>query len=200
MTRKGLVAIWLVILFATVLGLFWKNELVYNLPTPVPADYKFVALGENLHLDLHRAPSSRPLLLHFFNPACPCSKFNIRHFKKLAKQYGGKADFIIVAITANRDYTESSIQKMFRLNLPVLFDTSIAKKCGVYSTPQAVIVDAQSKLFYRGNYNRSRYCSNNKTEYARMALDSLLQYGTRPAFDVLALKAYGCQLPKCNKL
>jgi hypothetical protein len=53
-------------------------------------------------------------------------------------------------------------------------------------------------LYYRGNYNKSRYCTDKKTEYARMALDALLNNNANIGFDQLAIKAYGCQLPKCK--
>jgi hypothetical protein len=100
---------------------------------------------------------------------------------------------------SNKEYTDKEIQNKFDINLPVLFDTAIASSCGVYSTPQAVIIDTDHKLYYRGNYNRSRYCTEKKTEYARMALDSLLHHNPNVIFDQFALKAYGCELPKCTK-
>lgn len=31
----------------------------------------------------------------------------------------------------------------------------IAISCGVYSTPQAVIIDGNGQLFFRGNYNKT---------------------------------------------
>jgi hypothetical protein len=69
---------------------------------------------------------------------------------------------------------------------------------GVYSTPQAVIIDAGQRIFYRGNYNRTRYCTDKKSEYARLALKSLLQ-NNDVVFSQYALTPYGCQLPKCTK-
>jgi hypothetical protein len=82
----------------------------------------------------------------------------------------------------------------------VLFDTSLATKCGVYSTPQAVILDAQGLLYYRGNYNKTRYCTDPNTSYANIALDSLLNDHQYPHFNQFALKAYGCTLPECKKI
>ncbi|HXL55264.1 MAG TPA: thioredoxin fold domain-containing protein [Chitinophagaceae bacterium] len=197
--RKWTVVIWLILIFGGIIALFWRNEWVYSLPTPIPKNYAVVNPGD--HIDIAaklNLNNNKPLFLHFFNPDCPCSRFNIPHFKSLVKQYGNEANFAIV-IMSNKDYTEKEIQKKFDLSIPVLFDTSIAVLCGVYSTPQAVIIDANNKLYYRGNYNRSRYCTDKKSNYAQMALDSLLQNKTSITFNQFALKAYGCQLPKCTK-
>jgi hypothetical protein len=197
--RKGTVIIWLGFLFSGIAALFWHNDWVYNLPTPVPENYKAINAGENISMTLGlRSDNKKPRFLHFFNPGCPCSRFNMTHFKSLVKQYGDDVDFEIV-VMSNKEYTEKEIQDKFGLQIPVSSDTAIAASCGVYSTPQAVIIDTDHKLYYRGNYNRSRYCSDKKTEYARMALDVLLHNSPAVAFDQFALKAYGCQLPKCTK-
>jgi hypothetical protein len=46
----------------------------------------------------------------------------------------------------------------------------------------------QYRLQYRGNYNRSRYCTDNKTEHARLSLDALLK-NNNIVFDQAALKS-----------
>jgi thiol-disulfide isomerase/thioredoxin len=197
---KILLIIWLTILFGGITYLFWKNEYKYTLPTPVPKNYKDVAVGK--HINLHGklgTISGKPLFLHFFNPDCPCSKFNIPHIESLVKKYGDKMTFVIVVIGKDPKYTEQDIQDKFDLTVPVLFDKSIADSCGVFSTPQAVILDVNRKLYYRGNYNRSRYCADNKSNFAQIAIDSLLNKSKNPSFDKIALKAYGCTLPNCKK-
>ena len=85
------------------------------------------------------------------------------------------------------------------LTVPILFDSSLASSCGVYSTPQAVLLDINNTLYYRGNYNKSRYCTDRKSNYAQMAIDSLLAHRGEPVFNQYALKAYGCSLPTCKK-
>ena len=197
--KKSMILIGLAIIFAGIAFLFWHNEFVYSLPTPIPKDYMAVNPGTIVRIPERLHPkNNKPVFLHFFNPDCPCSKFNITHFKSLVKQYYNEATFAIVVMNSRR-YTAQQIQNKFDLNIPVMFDTSIAISCGVYSTPQAVIIDANQKLYYRGNYNRSRYCTDNKSNYAQQALDSLL-HDNRPAiFNQFALKAYGCSLPNCSK-
>jgi hypothetical protein len=197
--RKKLVIIWLTILLLVVIKLFWHNEWVYRLPTPVPANYSFVASGARINLDAElKTDRAKPLFLHFFNPSCPCSRFNMPHVKSLVKEYGDKVNFAVVVL-ASKKYTEKEIQQRFGIDVPVLFDSTIAATCGVYSTPQAAIIDVHQNLYFRGNYNKSRYCTEKKTEYARMALEGLLSHQPNTITDKFALKAYGCQLPKCNK-
>lgn len=197
--RKGTIIIWLVLLLIGISTLFWYNDWKYSLPTPVPINYKTVIPGEKIPLALKwRSTDSKPLFLHFFNPDCPCSRFNITHFKSLVRQYGPLVNFEIV-VMSNKNYTVKEVQERFDVKVPVFFDSTIAIACGVYSTPQAVIIDAQNTLFYRGNYNKSRYCADPKSEYARMALDSLLHHRLNIVFDPFALKAYGCQLPSCTR-
>jgi len=201
--RKGVVIAWLILLLTGIAGLFWRSEWIYALPTPVPANYHQVVTGTRISLPGCTAqilPSGKPLFLHFFNPDCPCSKFNMPHFRSLVKQFGQQTNFALVLMT-NKHYTPDDIRQRFDLpaDLPVLRDSSIAAACGVYSTPQAVILNKDDLLYYRGNYNRNRYCTDDKSSYAKLALENLLRNDLHPNFDPLALKAYGCKLPTCIK-
>lgn len=197
--RRAATIIWLLLLFTGISALFWHFELVYALPTPVPDNYKVVNTGTTIDLPFQSQPLNKPVFLHFFNPDCPCSRFNITHFKSLVRQYGNKVTFAIVVPKSDKTYTAKEIQEKFDVAIPVYFDTALGKTCGVYSTPQAVIINTDNKLYYRGNYNKSRYCTDKKSNYAQMALDSLLNKRYNPIFGTLALRAYGCQLPKCSK-
>lgn len=197
--RKMLLISWLMLLLSAVGALFWYNEWVYHLPTPIPKNYKPVNQGKIIKLNgLLATHRTQPLFLHFFNPDCPCSRFNITNFKSLVRLYGQRVKFIVVVMN-NKFYTAKEIQDKFDLNIPVLFDASIATSCGVYSTPQAVLLDQENKLYYRGNYNSSRYCTDEKTSYAKIAIKGLLHDHEKIFFNPLALRAYGCQLPNCTK-
>jgi hypothetical protein len=197
--KKLLVTIWLVLLFSAVGALFWYNELVYHLPTPIPKNYKPVGVGTIVKLGgIMDGDHSKPIFLHFFNPDCPCSKFNTANFKALVKQYSGQVNFLVVAVS-NKTYTAKNVQDKLGVDIPVLFDGALPAACGVYSTPQAVLLDPEHKLYYRGNYNQSRYCTNETTSYAKIALNAILHNHARPYFSALALRAYGCGLPGCRK-
>lgn len=197
--RKAAVLTWLIMLLATIVVLFWHNEWVYSLPTPVPENYRVVDAGASISI-VQKLPFKRnkPVFLHFYNPDCPCSRFNIPHFKSLVNEYSDRITFAVVPVTS-KNISVNDIRKKFDVDVQVIFDTTLATACGVYSTPQAVLLDTNRQLYYRGNYNRTRYCTDKKTEYARMAIDKLLHHNAATGFDAFAIKAYGCQLPKCSQ-
>jgi len=198
--KKWIAISWLIFLFSGIATVFWYNEWKYSLPTPVPKNYQSVEIGDYINLNTSINPhNGKPVFVHFFNPNCPCSKFNIPHVRSLVKEYSGEVNFVTVAMCRDSSHTEAEIQDQTGIKTPVYFDQSLAKSCGVYSTPQAVILTSDNRLFYRGNFNKSRYCTDKKSYYARIALDSLLNIHTQIVFSQSALKAYGCQLPTCTK-
>ncbi|KIA99396.1 AhpC/TSA family protein [Flavobacterium sp. JRM] len=199
MRKKFLLAVWFTFLFGAILVLFWQNEYQYSLPTPVPKNHHDIAMGSHINLGKQFTTKNKPVFIHFFNPDCPCSRFNVPHVSELIKKYGDKINFNIVVLNKVKNFTVEEIQDKFDSKVPVFFDNDIAEKCGVFSTPQAVLIDASQNLYYRGNYNKTRYCTDANTNYAQMAIDSLLIQNNKPSFDALALKAYGCSLPKCTK-
>ncbi|MSQ79427.1 MAG: redoxin domain-containing protein [Flavobacteriaceae bacterium] len=138
--RKIILALWLVIVFAGIAFLFWHNEGKYSLPTPVPVNYIVVNRGDKINFGNKITISDKPLFLHFFNPECPRSRFNLTHFKSLVKKYTEKLKFAVVVMDEDGDYTTDDIIDKIGLNINVLFDTLIAVACGVYSTPQAAII------------------------------------------------------------
>ncbi|MDJ1468430.1 thioredoxin fold domain-containing protein [Cytophagaceae bacterium DM2B3-1] len=179
--------------------LFWQQELQYQLPTPVPKGYRSIEIGTYISLPEEiRIKNKKPVLIHFFNPECPCSRFNIQHFITLTRNYGGKMEFY--AVVSQEGDLESAKELLKDTNVGIVTDEnqSLAKKCGVYSTPQAVVIDEQSQLYYRGNYNRARYCTQRQTSYAQMAIEQVISHNPPPYFDTLATRSYGCQLPERN--
>lgn len=198
MLKKLLAVLWFTLLIVAISVLFWQNEFKYSLPTPIPENYTAVTVGSKIDLKCC-VTDSRPIFIHFFNPDCPCSRFNVPHVSELIKKYGDQINFKIVVLNKENTFTIEEIQEKFDAKIPVYFDESIAKNCGVFSTPQAVLIDASQQLYYRGNYNKTRYCTNADSNYAQMAIDALLKQTKTPSFDALALRAYGCSLPKCTK-
>jgi len=173
-------------------AVFWKQELKYQLPTPVPADYHSVAVGQQVALPAALS-KDKAYFLHFYNPDCPCSRFNTRHLQSLIGTYRDSIS-IVVVVPSEEDIEKA--QSEFGSALQILVDESqaIAKSCGVYSTPQAVIVDNNQNLFYRGNYNRSRYCTARASNFAELSLIALINRRPPPAFGLAATQSYGCEL------
>jgi hypothetical protein len=190
----GLIFI-LCVVFSAIAYIFWYQELQYLLPTPVPADYKVVLPDEIVHLDTGLIPQqhAKPKLLHFFNPECPCSRFNLRHFLFLQQQYHDKVDFYVV-VTAHEKVSPAKALLEKGITIVVDQGEKLAKACGVYSTPQAALIQNTNKLYFRGNYNRSRYCTDKNSNFVQMAMDSLIARKGPPHFGELATHSYGCSI------
>lgn len=199
--KKGIVVTWLLVLVVVVGSLFWYNEWIYSLPTPVPASYKLVSANEHISVvEKLNADPGKPVFLHFFNPDCPCSRFNLPHFRDLVKKYGDEVTFVAVPmIMLGQEYTDDEIREKIGLDIPVWREPGVAEAVGVYSTPQAVVINNKHDLYYRGNYNKSRYCTDKRSNYAEMAVASLLNNSPTPDFGPTALRAYGCTIEGCIK-
>lgn len=193
------VSILITSIFTTIGFIFWQTDLKYSQPTPVPVNYMPPSQGEAVRLEGIPLQKDKPTLLHFFNPACPCSKFNFDHFRSLAIRYAEDVTFVVVLQDLEKEEAIAAFED-YGMNVPALYDQDgqLAKTCGVYATPQAVLLDGTGKIYYRGNYNKSRYCTIPGSNYTQMALDSLLANKTIPQFEMQAYRPYGCQLPSDN--
>jgi hypothetical protein len=186
--RSGLVigntALFLVIIIA----IFWQQDWQYSLPAPRPAGIRQPLIGESISLSF---TSKKPLFLHFFNPDCPCSRFNLSHLRDLIRRHGQNARF--VAVLQGDGDVKGAFDKL-KLGIEAVTDenSELARATGVYATPQAVLVEPNGRLYYRGNYNASRYCTNGETQFARIALESLLAGHPPSPLTPAASVAFGC--------
>src|SRR4051812_21140635 len=116
--KKGMVLAWLFFLASSIGVLFWRSEWKYSLPTPLPPHYREVARGTAVALpgvlSQGGMPSPKGVFLHFFNPDCPCSRFNIPVFRSLVRQYGQQVRFAIVLMT-DKEFTDGQIRARFDL-------------------------------------------------------------------------------------
>lgn len=191
--RLALSILFLTACFSGIAAIFWQQEYQYSLPTPVPANYKAVPVGQAVSTRAFSDLPEGPLFLHFYNPDCPCSRFNAKHLKSLIRQYRDSVQLFIIVPTHEAKRKAAS---EFGDEQHYLVDDNLqlAHAYGVYATPQAVLVDREGKLFYRGNYNKSRYCTTKASNYAELALVALLNNQNPPVFDFFATEAYGCSL------
>lgn len=162
----------------------------------MPQGYRPVLPEQPVDLASHvKQPLTKPVLLHFFSADCPCSRFNIDHFRYLVNHYGDSINFYVVLPGENTQEVARQFKDQYDLAVLIDHDERLAEACGVYSTPQTAIVTSQSELYYRGNYNRARYCTARGTSYAELAIKALEQGAPPPYFAELATQSYGCQLP-----
>ncbi len=187
---------------------FWHQDWRYRAPTPLPAGRVVAARRDVLAARVMEAAGlaasarPQPLFLHFFNPQCPCSRFNLDHVRKLIRAYGAHVRFVAVL---QGDDDESALRESWRklqVNAECAIDDDgrIAAACGVYATPQAVLLDADGELYFRGNYNTTRYCDDPRTQYARLALEALRAGQSTFATAPDSAVAYGCALPSDERL
>jgi hypothetical protein len=186
-------------IFLAIVGIFWFQEIQYLMPTPVPTGYKVVHPEELVRYDSMLIPEqhAKPKLFHFFNPECPCSRFNLKHFQALNKEYGSEIDFYVVVDSEEK---VSRAKALISSEVTIVVDQNkkLARACGVYSTPQAAIIQTSNQLYFRGNYNRSRYCTSKESNFVQMALDSLVAEKNPPVFIELATNSYGCSIPSAE--
>jgi hypothetical protein len=179
--------------------IFWSEEVRYSLPTPIPVNYKAVSVTTTIELKEFGFSEASAKYLHFYNPDCPCSRFNAKHIKELIKAHGDSIEAYIV-VPSKGDVKAVKREFGEALQLVVDDDSKIAGACGVYATPQAVIIDHQQQLFYRGNYNQARYCTTKATNYAELALVSLINGASPPVFGLSATQSYGCSWQSSTQL
>ena len=181
----------------------WEQDWKWGLPTPRPAHLTQPPVGEPLALPepvaARWSPSSgRPLYLHFFNPDCPCSRFNQDHVRDLIRAHRGRVTIVAIIEPEGGPVAARAVADAERdLGIPALLDAdgSLARAVGVYSSPQAVVVEPRGALYYRGNYNLARYCTDARTEFARLALEHVLAGVPKYDAPTQARVAYGCPLP-----
>ena len=183
-----------VFLACVMLSAFWYQDWRYSLPTPRPVGLVQQLNGTIIDLPFAR-PGGKPVFLHFINPDCPCSRFNIDHVRKLNAEFGKQVRMVAVVEGEERKAAMAGFDRL-NLDIEVVFDAKgeFARRCGVYSTPQAVVLSSNGALYYRGNYNLSRYCTERNTEFARLSLLSLFR-GGKQVDEPTASTAYGCALP-----
>ena len=193
--RKSLAIFSLAVILGCITFLFYFQEVQYWLPTPIPKGFQTIAIGSEVELlDPH---SGKKKFIHFYNPNCPCSKFNQENYRALLRDYNQKFDCYVVIQKTLDGLNDEEQTFLSGLGASLIVDTNkeIAKAFGVYATPQIVLTDESNKIYYRGNYNQSRYCTQPATNYAKIAIDSLLSH-SQYLFPPPAFTAYGCDLNK----
>jgi hypothetical protein len=179
---------------------FWYADWQYSLPTPKPEGLVQQPIGSQPELPKELAAyahAGRPLVVNFASAQCACTEFNLEHVRKLQAEFGKTMDFVTVLETNAADTNAKEEFESMNLRMPVVYDQAgrVSGALGVYGTPQAAILDREGKLYYRGNYNKSRYCADEATEFARIALNALAANQPPPAMPREARITYGCPLP-----
>ena len=131
-------------------------------------------------------------VVHFWDPACACSRFNEQHVRQLMAAYRQRGiRFLVLARPgAFRDRAElaQKANKVFgTVEVAWLEDEGLNKN--IPSSPAALILDGQRRLAYFGPYSQGAVCSVGTGQFVERILDGVLA-GNNPGF--INTLAFGC--------
>ncbi|MBC8112522.1 MAG: hypothetical protein H7Y04_15835 [Verrucomicrobia bacterium] len=112
----------------------------------------------------------------------------------MVENHQDSVDFYAV-IPEGSDQEKATRLLKNKIHLLVDENQMYSKACGVYASPQAVLLNKKHQIFYKGNYNKARYCTKKESNYAEIAITLLLSDAKTPDFGEEATTAYGCLLP-----
>jgi peroxiredoxin len=134
----------------------------------------------------------KAVVVLFLSTVCPYAKYFTAHVRELSEQYGPRG-VLFVGINPNRWETKDEVAEQARQDgfaFPMIKDEHhvIADQLGARATPEAMIVDSEGRLRYRG-WVKSRQESPD----LQHALDAVLEGKPvrRPE-----TKAFGCAIDR----
>lgn len=192
---SALAALWTLLSVCLTGYVMWVEDGRYGQPTKRPPGLVTPEVGAVLdwpvEVERHLQPG-RPALLHFFNPDCPCTRFNLDLVRDLSREHGADVTFVLVLEASDATAAPDPIAGLPH-RIVVDRGGAIADLAGVYSTPSAVVLDAAHALHYVGNYTKARYCSDPRQQPVPVALAQVTgRTGLEP---VAAPVPFGCPLP-----
>ena len=117
-------------------------------------------------------------VLIFISVQCPISNAYNERMEKLAQDYGSRG-VTIIGINANNTEPADAVKAHAaekHLTFPILKDpgNKIADRLGATRTPEAYVLDANSKLVYHGRIDNSQKLESITSNDLREALDEML--------------------------
>lgn len=90
----------------------------------------------------------RPIVINFWASWCPPCKAELPHFDKLAKEYAGKVDFLMVNLSGENKDTVLSFVNKNGYSFPLYFDdfNSGANAYSVSQIPVTVFITAKGNI------------------------------------------------------
>lgn len=138
------------------------------------------------------ATTPRTTLLHFWDPDCPCSRFNQVHVRELIEQNRDQDLRIVIVVhtrnRANAERVRRQARGTFGDDVTVWIDTG-ELSASIPSSPAAAIVSASAELAYFGPYSLGAVCLQGQGDFVESVL-ARLEQGQNPRF--LNTMAVGC--------
>jgi len=152
-------------------------------------------LLEALRLPPADAPSG-VTVLHFWDPRCPCSRFNELHLNEIHARYGDKGIGWHV-LTPPDAPPGAAAERRFRRHFGdygavVRFSSAPARLWQAVPAVPAALVLGPAGASYLGPYAVGGLCTSANGQFVETALDQLLAGTHEPVFNLLA---FGCFCP-----
>jgi hypothetical protein len=138
-------------------------------------------------------------VVHFWDPDCPCSRFNEVHVKKIIADYKGQnVEFTVVVRGQTQEVrTERKLQAQQVFNdvavKEVISDWPVDK--GPPSSPAVGVMNNDGELVYFGPYSLGARCTQDKGQFVEKVLDGLSTKKTSINKKQLNTLAVGCFCP-----
>jgi hypothetical protein len=135
-------------------------------------------------LSAKKQPVTKPkaTVLHYYNPDCPCTRYNTWHVKDLIKEFTKQGVRFEIRVPHESQVKDAEL--MF--NRPA----KVAEKGSVpIASPSALVLDAKMNPQYIGPYSPAATCNLSKDDFVGNVLNDLLAGEVYPRTRNLAL---GC--------
>lgn len=125
-------------------------------------------------------------VIHFWNPACYCNRFNQQHLQQIRQKYERLGISFYLALVGNKTQYKSEIEANY-MGIRVVELGEVARF--IPSTPSAAIIKVGHGLTYFGPYSEGAMCSAQSGTFVEKILDASLT--GNPAAKINSL-AFGC--------
>lgn len=126
-------------------------------------------------------------LVHFWNPECRCSRFSQDHEKEIMTIYGEQGIDFVVAVP------DQSLVAQALETFPKASSAVVINQINGFSSPSALVFDAQDTLVYFGPYSEGAFCASSDNTPAELILNDVVSHETVTPW--LNLSAFGCYCP-----
>lgn len=117
-------------------------------------------------------------VVHFWDPDCPCSRFNERHVNSIVATFRGRGVRFLVVARNGGTLTGAALQARAQaafgrdVRLVAAAPRSVAELTP--SSPATAILDAHGQLAYFGPYSSGALCTAGTGAFVEKVLDQLL--------------------------
>lgn len=117
-------------------------------------------------------------VIHFWDPDCPCSRFNEHHVREIVSGYRDRGIRFLVIARAGHGLTHTALAARARAafgDTVQLMDAPSGSLADLTpSSPATAILDAEGELAYFGPYSTGALCTSGNGVFAERVLDQLL--------------------------